>query len=766
MSSSRGTSPVPIAIAIAISLSACATPEAEPDGTLASPSASAPKLEHEPERDLDRETDLRTSADAELRLRALFPEIQGEITRESIANALAAERGRPNRDATALAPQDRPGRVRAALDSGDYETARELLGELLVEQELARASDLLAHDDPRRALAILDRAVEIAPKDAAVRCLRGEAGLRVGAEDGERALVEAALADYLVVAADQDSATGWLGASRSASWLGRVDDALEYARNGVRSLRRNPEQAVAGIPAERTLAEASFDVYRAARRAGGADTLPPSAESTRARQCFDECKSALEALIARYPKDAWAWQRLSALYESEGLDSEAESIALRGLNEAPSDEDLHQRLARISSTSGGRTSLLAVYADFKTRHPNVALAEWYPAVAHFESAVEALSAQSERSSRTAASGGQESSQAAAASGARDSTRGNTNGSARAASLDLARDSFRDAEKGFARCRALDPKYADACRSYELLCRDGQGWCAFRDGDLDAAQKAFLSMEDLRSGGLAAELDHKLASGIVGLHWVGGAYAARAQSENSLASLDNLERAGKIYDFLHEYQPDDVTWANDSGFFNRDTAVALERKAQSLFDQGKIEEANRLLDRARELMDKSFRAYVDAARLAPEDVRIQNDTGLILTYYLQRDLEQAQAYLNRARELGEKQVPELERELERSDLTPEQRDEQKKKLEFVESALGDAYQNLGVLALTLIGDPKSARAWFEKSTGTGQDAREEITRRGGYLDQCDAAIAGRSSPLVNDRTRWGAPRSTKPDKKTN
>jgi tetratricopeptide (TPR) repeat protein len=234
----------------------------------------------------------------------------------------------------------------------------------------------------------------------------------------------------------------------------------------------------------------------------------------------------------------------------------------------------------------------------------------------------------------------------------------------------------------------------------------------------------------------------------------------------LSSLENLERAGKVYDFLHEYEPQDAGWANDSGFFNRDTAVALERKAQALADQGKIDEANRLLDRARELMEKSFRAYVDAARLAPDDVRILNDAGLILTYYLQRDVERARSYLKRAEELGEKQLPELERNAAAPDLSPDEREARKKRLEVVETALGDAYQNLGVLALTLNGDPKTARMWLEKSLATGQDAREEISGKGGYLEQCDDALAGRSNPIVRDETRWAAPKHANTDTKTN
>jgi tetratricopeptide (TPR) repeat protein len=740
-----------LALLLALRLSGCATPaagsEAEEHGR---PAPATVARDEDPQP--DRRAGATPEAEAQRILHALFPEIQGEITRASIAQALAPETARatppPAPSGSTLAGTPDSKEVRrlqawTAIQAGDYEGARLILGGLLVEEQLAHARELLATGDARGALATLDRAIEIAPRNARARCLRGAAGLRVGAEDGERGLIEAALADFLAAAREEDSAAAWMGASRSARTLKDMDAALEYARNGMRAWKRNEAGPPLEVPPEHTLVDAAFDAYRVARSAGGGDTQPPSAEAVHARELFLECKQALESLIVRIPGDAWAWQRLSALYQSEGSLSEAQSIALRGLNEAPSDEGLHQRLADASSALGGRAGLLAVYADFNAAHPKVALGEWYPAVAQFDTAVEALLAVGREA------------------GARAELT-----SAQKASLGAASGAFQSAEKSFARCRALDGRYAAACLAYERLCRDGAGWCAYDAGDLDAAQAAFLSMEDLGPGGLAAELAEKLSSGILGLHSVGAAYAARAQKENSLASLENLERAGKVYDFLHEYQPENSTWANDSGFFNRDTAVALERKAQAIADQGQIDEANRLLDRARELMDKSYRAYVDAARLEPDDVRIQNDTGLILTYYLQRDIERAEAYLERARELGEKQVPELREQSKAPGLSAEERDARKRKLEYVESALGDAYQNLGVLALTLKGDPQAARAWFEKCLATGQDPREEVSGKGGYLEQCADAVAGRRNPLVTDKTRWGARKASQTEKKTN
>jgi tetratricopeptide (TPR) repeat protein len=695
--------------------------------------------------------------DSERALRAMFPEIQGEITRDSIARALAAESAK--NAASARAPSgatgehgtaQRVGAARAALDQGDFESARALIGDILADQRLARARDLIAHDDARTALAVLDEALADAPRDARLRALHGRTSAEVGAIDREPALVEIALADFLQVAREHPSPEAWIGASRAARWLGKTSDALALARNAVRACGPGATTGAAAsssspdelTQAEHALADASFDACEIARRDDAA--AGPAASSARAY--FDECKSTLERSIARSPRDAWAWRRLCALHEAQGALAEAQAVALRGLDETPADEELHQCLARASSALGGRDALLAAYAQFASRHANVALGEWYPAVARFEGAVETLSARTNEARATASTRD--------ASGPRAAKAGDGD------ELAATRAAFEAAERGFARCRTHDAKYAQACRGYEALCRDGIGWCAYHAGDLEGAHKSFLSMEDVVAGGLASELEGKLASGVVGLHWIGAAYAQRAQSENSLAALESLERAGKIYDFLHEYQPQDANWANDSGFFNRDTAVALERKAQAIAEPGRIDEANRLLDRARELMEKSYRAYVDAARLAPDDVRIQNDTGLILVHYLQRDVERAQKYLMRAVELGEKELPDLEKRRDDPALSPDERERQKNAVELVESALGDAYQNLGVLALTLQGDAKTAKAWFRKCLATGRDPRAEVSGKGGYLEQCDDALAGRKNALVTDATRWAAPKSNK------
>ncbi len=661
-----------------------------------------------PQRPSDPRASASVPDQTDRALRDLFPELEGPVTREAIERALAPPRA--GLQAETL----------AAIESGDLDRAKRLLDVLVAEQHRLRAEGLLARGDARAALAVLDRAVGLAPDSDSVRALRAEAALRVGIEDRERELVDASLSDFLRAAHGSAGASAWLGASRAALWLADRDAALEYARAGMHALESEPPHAGApSVAPARTLAEASLAAYEAAREskaiaeATGSDLDAVDAAGRKMTDAFDEACRALETLIGQQPADPWAWERLAWIHESRGEPVAGQRVAWNGLALLPQNEALHERLSSSSLALGGIEMLDSTYARFRGKHAQIALSEWHPAVAAFDAAVE-----------------------------------------RFATGEETRALFETAGSGFARCRALEESYSEACLSYEVLCRLGVAWCHYRAGELELAHQAFLAMEDLFAGGLAWELQGQMLSGVQGLHHIGSAYAKRidGRDPNTLESIDDVARAGKVYDFLHEYQPSDVNWANNAGFFNRDTALALESKGSALGKQGRFDDANPLLARAREGMEKSYRAYVDAARLAPRDARIQNDTGLILTWYLQRDVELAEQYLQTAVRLGEAQVPELARRAHESNLDASEREARTSALEAVEIALGDAYQNLGVLYLEQRQDAARAKAWFEKSLATGPDPRVEVTGPGGYLELCDRARAGTYAPPP----RWAAP----------
>lgn len=656
------------------------------------------------------------------RLAEWYPALGPDATREELVRAVLAGLAEvPANAADAADPTGATAAVRAqmhaAIERGSFEEARDLLSVLVARGELERGRALLAEGDARAALSVLERGIglfEGRPIAPDARLLRGEAALRVGREGGERDLCELALADFLAVAMAEPSPEAWLAASRAARTLGKGDEALEYARNAmqVAKLTNTPPRAVvlpqSGL-AQRVVAEASSDAFYAAQAA--------DAGSTWARGYFVEARAALEALAGRTPDDPWTWNELARVHEFAGELADAERVARAALKLAPCDAALCATLARVVEARGGRAERIAAFERLALADPACALALWYPAEGRFADALE-----------------------------------------RYAAGEDVRALFAEAERGFARTRALESGYDRAAREHEALCRAGVGWCALRAGELEAAQSAFLSMEDLFDGAVAIEVPEKLGSGVLGLDLVGDRFAKRGADVSKPQAIDDLDRAGRIYEFLRRAQPEVVRWANNAGFFHRDTAIALHERAHALAAAAptRVDEANRMLGRAKELMEQSYAAYSEAARLAPDDVRVQNDTALILVYYLQRDVARARELLERARALGEARLAALRARAAEEGLAQDERDRRKSELEDLETGVGDIDQNLGVIALTLDGDAKSALPWLERCLVTGPDPREEVRGPNGYLERCKAAIASGSDPRIQPGDRWDAP----------
>ncbi len=578
--------------------------------------------------------------------------------------------------------------------------------------ELVRqAETALTEGRPEDALAFSDRALELQPDAASAIVQRGRGFFDLGRKVSNAAFIEDSLSTFVEAASKFDDVQLWLGASQAAYELNRTDEALDYARQAQEKLEERPDPN-----ALRTIAESTFGAYRTERQA--------RPESERTLELFEETRALLDQLIGLAPETAWAWRQLANLMSWQGYTAEARVALEQGLSQVPTDSALHERFQAVVRSEGGKQALFDYYEAFARRHPAIAIGRFNAGLARFEMALESLPSRPE---------GEE-------------------GTSPAEHL---AEEFQAAEADFLRAREIDESLSEAAIGYEVVARDGLGWSLYHAGDLDGARDAFLSMEDLLDGGLRWELKGSLLSGVTSLEFVAGAFFA-AQQDASLCDLEKahgMEKAAKIFDFLHEYEPEVVKWANNSGFFNRDVAVMLHDEARNLEAKLKREELTEeeaavltaegktMLARARELMDKSYRAYVDTSKLAPEDVRIINDTGLILTYYLERDLDVAEEYLLRAVSLGEQQIQD-------ESLQADARYE-------LENALGDAYQNLGVLHLKLTGNVEAAKEWLEKSLAIGPDPRPTISRV--LLPDCEAALAGtRTAPLVNETGRWSRP----------
>lgn len=585
------------------------------------------------------------------------------------------------------------GEAVEAVRRGDFREARAILAGLIVSENVAEASRLVAEGAAAEALVLLDEALELAPRDAdllyrraAAAYAAGDALVAAGRGGNPELFYRDALDHYLESLQAGRGIEAAFQASRAARRIPDPDQALRLVRESVATLdeRGQPLPAVSP-PVERIWAEAAFDVYLDRVRA-----------EQDGEEYFLETERQLERLLGRTPIDPWPRMQLANLYQWAGEVERAVRQIELALEVAPDDQALHDRLMGLVPAELGHGALVDFYTDFARRFPsarsvrNLGVATFYAALDRFER------------------------------GEHDA------------------DAFRAAEEHFRRAGEMDAAWSTDCLGYEAVARNAIGWCHYHAGEYSAAKEAFLSMEDLFEGALAWSLPERLPDGIAGL---GSVVGRLIEDPLAIESLDSMVEAAAITDFLHAYRPDDGNLANDAGFVNRDTAVLFERKslivrreAAALDDprakSARLAEADRLMARAQELMERSWSAYQVAARLRSDDVRVVNDAGLVMTYYLRTDPEAAEGYLLRAVELGREQLqdPHLDED-ERYNLN---------------EAWGDAHQNLAILELTIRKNPAKAREWLAKSLEIGPASREDQMR--GLLTLIDRRIAGEDVDL--------------------
>jgi len=614
----------------------------------------------------------------------------------------------------------------AAIESilgGDYASAREVLEALLVERYLGEASALMDAGIPEDGLSRVDQALALDPHNPDSLLLKARGSLQLGAlllaRDANGLHVESAFRDALKAARRADAhPAGWFAASQAARMLGQAELALQHAHAGLALLEEAPSEPEMFLSPWRTWAEASFGAYVELRSAEAPDP-------ERLRELFLETEDALQRCLGRNQADPWTWSQLGYLYRWGGRADDATSAFRRGLDRVPEDRALLEGLHASALASRGLAHAVEAVSAFSQRHPDVAAGHLVEGRARFEQALAARSAEAPQPGL-----------------------------------------FETAAQRFAQARAMSPELDAECRSYEVLCRSGLGWCAFDAGQLEAAEAHFLSMEEFfpeglkwRYQGADGEQD-PLPSGIDGLAWIADGWRQR----------EEWERAAAVFEILRGHEPERSDWHNNTGFFSRDAGVALEYLGKRLCRaaSGELQEtegldtlraslglapelegtpteldafgnaSEQLFERARALMEKSYNAYLEAALLTPEDVRVLNDTALVLVYYLHKDLNLAEELLMRCVQLGEQQL-----------LTGELSDDQRWELE---NAWGDAFQNLGVLHLVHKADPEAAQRFFERAMEIGPEPRPLV--RDVWIGVCKGELGEQPESLAI--TDWAQP----------
>jgi tetratricopeptide (TPR) repeat protein len=573
--------------------------------------------------------------------------------------------------------------------------ARGVLDELLTAPAIAQAKALLDTERPEEALAAIEAVLDDAPGEPRALLLHAEASLRSGVKTRSTERLERALESYLRAG---ESAPARLGASRAARLLGRTSEAAALAREGWSAL--GPDAALARGPwsesPERTVAEALWLSFEALDK--------PAAPALDAEysKLANEVSNACERLALREPDDATNWIRLAHIERMLGrADGEVRTLE-RALALAPSSERIAERLASAAHSRGGANDLVATVERARTRHPLNAALWRASAQARLEAALETRELESV-------------------------------------------PALRLAESEFERWGSLAAANKDASLRERAHCRGTAGWIHLRADRLDAAVADFRSVGALAPGALHWPLVGGQGSALDGL----------AQSAARWRDRGELVDAARLWYDLHKQSPEVVEWAKLAGQTWRaagEKALLLSKELK-LASDGRISDPQTLEElrkragigakpgsglgwnlalkrasteageRAGRWFKSSYVSFVDAAQLAPNDVRLLCDAAEVAVYQLKRDLPVVREFLREAIRLGEFRSRDTTLSLE----------ERRALLE----AWGDAHECMGVLLLEHEREPVKAKEHFRLSVQIGPDPRPIVVET--YLPQCDEAI---------------------------
>lgn len=245
-----------------------------------------------------------------------------------------------------------------------------------------------------------------------------------------------------------------------------------------------------------------------------------------------------------------------------------------------------------------------------------------------------------------------------------------------------------ASAAFAAAKATNPAYADTCEQWAALCTGSKGIVQLSADDLAGAQTSLLAA-------LTARPD--VAKNDLG----GGNSIKRAVLVLGSKFGSDQQKLTELMRLAHRALPDDVDFANNLGLAARDFGNQLERRGDKAL--------------AMPLYEESYAAYVVAARLDPSNIRLRNDRALMLLYHLHRDLDDAKATLEQARDDG----------LARLENEPPAGEQERQDLE---EAIGDCIENLGYYYDVHAKDNDQAIATYKQSLEFHPKTRRAAARR--------------------------------------
>jgi Flp pilus assembly protein TadD len=506
------------------------------------------------------------------------------------------------------------------------------------ERKLGDARAALAAADYDAALALTDALLKADPSDRDARLIAADGNL--GLVDSGRSGAQSFLQDAAnnlrkaleVQAGDADT---WLKLSQTLHKAGDFAGGRDAAQQAVALLEQRKAPASAVAAAYLTAADNELQLFVAQRRL---DTGPrPSEDSLAAAQ-----RVLARIAPARRGAPAAACRKAAIVLQWLGQDSQALAELERGILADPTSGDLHDAYLALHVSLEKRSECVASYKHLHQRLAHPVLL-W-----HLGRARAALADEQRSQNRFAE----------------------------------AIAGYRAAEQDFANYAVLVPAHRASVAEWQAILELSMGRVAVESGDLELAKQHFVR---------SYERDPRVADYVEGQPVIhdafGGNYLSGlfriGQAIVDRSDAGALESSLQFYEWILGRHPDRFGAVyNNAGLSARDLGVAVAGSAAA----GSIDAAEReaRLQRAMQLWEKSYRYYCKAVELEPDDPRIVNDCGLMLVYHLRRDYDRARALFEKAIELGEAELAALP-----ADAADTQRN-------FLEEAVGDAWQNIAVL----------------------------------------------------------------------
>ena len=539
--------------------------------------------------------------------------------------------------------------------------------------QLAEARRLMRAQEYDEALSITDDVIEADPRNRAARILAADGNLALfqTGRSGSAFLLDDAIMNLeAALGLKSDDPDNWLRLSQTYYLASRFDKGISSGTMAARQYQQ--QEAPREKVAEAILAVADCEIQefivlrREEMNSTPAEQIDPSSEVT------DAANKALTTLNYAEQSGAEGRANLKAaqVYQWLSRNDLALDALERGMSADPNNSDIHTSYQDLCFSMDRQIECVGAYRDMMIELEGNTTIQWFLGRAQIARA--------------------------------DDARGQ-------GEFEVAQSYYTDARQSFSSFKAKKPdipgtehwlaitELSLGAVSYEMA--DYEGAAAH----YDAAFEFTPQVIEVDENGFLRIFDSFGGNYVTGIDRIAQAYDAQGGipgKSKALAFYDvYLERHGKAPLFGPLF--------NNAGFIARDLGSAIAGEGtlgQPLESAANMSEEERAKAKAEamQIWEKSYRYYEAAVELSPEDPRIVNDCGLMLIYHLHRKYDRAEELFRSAIEIGQPLLDELP-----DDPDPAE-------LEFLEEAVGDAYENLGVLFDILKKPNDEVRPWLEAS----------------------------------------------------